>query len=329
MLQYDPPKAYYGRGLEKIGLDSRAETSFISHAHLDHFVSKTSNVLASHATLDLFSARGKKVPIQASETHENGCKVRLHEAGHVLGSRMLHAEGDSSFLYTSDFLAEDSLTQKAAKPIEAETVLMECTYGSPQYKFPSRWTVYGQICSWARNQVDTCTNAVIGAYSVGKAQEVVKALNQSGITPLVSGDIAAVNEVYGKHGVGLEYVNVESGEGMEMLKKPFVAVLPMHKVNGKLRENLTHAYGRRTRVAIATGWAKWLGNGADHAFCLSDHNDFEGLVKFAEACSPKKVYCCHGPAEEFASELRKRGIDAQPLETLGEKQKTLEAFSKA
>ncbi|HLD76490.1 MAG TPA: hypothetical protein VI874_05700 [Candidatus Norongarragalinales archaeon] len=328
MLVFDSPHAFLSFGSERIGLDAKAETTFISHAHLDHYVSalKSKTVLSSQATLDLLKARKKKVPDNPLESHQNGVKLTLHNAGHVLGSRMLHAQGDQSVVYTGDFLSEDSITQKAAKPISCDMLIVECTYGLPQYRFPSRWGVYEQIGTWAKKVQDSGQNAVIGAYSVGKAQEVTKALNHSGVVPAVSANIAQIHSVYEKHDIALDYVNADTPEGQEVLSKPFVAVAPMHQVNECFKENLKTGYGRKVRTAVATGWAQDLRGSTNQAFCLSDHNDFPALVSFIQNCNPKKVYTTHGPAEVFAAHLCREGLDAQPLEALGEKQKTLEAF---
>ncbi len=320
MLEFDPPRAYVNDGTQRIALDAPAATAFISHAHSDHCGSlkRTELLLASQQTTQLLKAKGKE-PKKSAHTHKtDSVEIALLNAGHILGSKMLYAEGENTFLYTGDFLSEDSLTQKAAVPVEADTLLLECTYGAPEYSFPPRETAYDEMGKWARAQLDAGKIAVVGAYALGKAQEVVAALNLAGITPAVSPEVAQMSKVYVENGVRLEY----SAEG-EALNGAFAAVVPMHHANRHLAEGLHRAYGRKVSVSVATGWALNRNFNTDRAFCLSDHNDFEGLVKFVEACAPKKVYCTHGFADVFAAQLRKKGFDAHPLEKLGEKQRTL------
>jgi Cft2 family RNA processing exonuclease len=48
-------------------------------------------------------------------------------------------------------------------------------------------------------------------------------------------------------------------------------------------------------------------------FPLSDHADFNELVKTVEKCSPEKVFVSHGYDHEFAAHLKSRGFDAKPL----------------
>lgn len=328
MLAFDPPNAFCVSGSDRVALDAKGDRAFVSHAHFDHYRSlrNAELVLSSPETMDLLSARGKPVPEQFVQSHQSGsASYSLLNAGHVLGSRMLLVEGEESFLYTGDFLSEDSLTQKAAKPVDCDTLLLECTYGSSEYLFPNRRDVYAAMGRWANEQLALGRIAVFGAYALGKAQEVVAALNEAGVCPVVDESIAAVNGVYEKHGVALDYACNDASA----LSGAFAAVLPMHKVKPFLADGLYRAYGRKVSLSVATGWSLTNGFGVDQTFCLSDHNDFPGLIEFVSACHPKKVYCTHGPAAKFASELRKRGFDAEPLDALGEKQKTLAGFSRA
>ena len=63
--------------------------------------------------------------------------VRLICAGHVFGSAMIHVTcGDQTLLYTGDFKLRESLTAGRAKPIHADTLVMECTFGLPAFRFP-------------------------------------------------------------------------------------------------------------------------------------------------------------------------------------------------
>jgi hypothetical protein len=47
---------------------------------------------------------------------------------------------------------------------------------------------------------------------------------------------------------------------------------------------------------------------------LSDHADFEELVRFVEAVGPSKVYTTHGPSV-FADHLKRLGFNAEHLGT--------------
>ena len=323
MLTVDPSgRLFFHLGTETVGLDCLGDFSFVSHAHFDHVPSlkRSKSVICSDPTIELIRARGAfgDVLNKTEEKLERGT-LSLVESGHVLGSRMLKIVGDGgSFLYTADFKTEDSLLFTGAKPIATDTLLIESTYGMPRFSFPKREEVYSEITSWVRSSLATgCV--VLGGYPLGKAQEIIKVLNdQLGIVPVISDEIADICEVYAKHGSKLDYVRSSSPEGVSAFGRSFVAVLPQNKVNSKLAASLSSQYGKKFHTAVATGWAaspNW-GFDVDRAFCLSDHADYAALVEFAEGCTPRKIFVNHGYARELARELTKKGFDAKAVEEM-------------
>lgn len=158
---------------------------------------------------------------------------------------------------------------------------------------------------------------VLGGYALGKAQELVKLLNDyCGVTPLVNDSVASVCTEYNRFGCNLKFIESTTPQGQQELQHSFVAVLPHHQVQPGLSARLESLCKRKVLTALATGWANGSGRlaGVDKAFALSSHADFEGLIGFVQATNPKKVYCNHGFSRELALELRKRGFDAQAVE---------------
>ena len=73
----------------------------------------------------------------------------------------------------------------------------------------------------------------------------------------------------------------------------------------------------RKRVAMISGWAvdpnAIYRYQVDAAFPLSDHADYNDLLRYVDLVSPKRVLTLHGFAAEFARDLRDRGIEAWAL----------------
>src|SRR5205823_494027 len=73
----------------------------------------------------------------------------------------------------------------------------------------------------------------------------------------------------------------------------------------------------RKRVAMITGWAvepnAIYRYQVDAAFPLSDHADYNDLIRYVDLVQPKRVLTLHGFAAEFARDLRERGIEAWAL----------------
>jgi DNA ligase-1 len=73
----------------------------------------------------------------------------------------------------------------------------------------------------------------------------------------------------------------------------------------------------RKRVAIVSGWAvdphAVYRYQVDAAFPLSDHADYDDLLRYVELVQPRRVLTLHGFAAAFASDLRARGLEAWAL----------------
>ena len=146
---------------------------------------------------------------------------------------------------------------------------------------------------------------VLLAYSLGKAQEVLKILEPAGFTLMAHKTIRALNPVYEKYGFPmpatrpLDFLNLDG----------CVVVMPPN-----VRKMLPAG---RHRIAMISGWglkdsAKYRYR-SDAVLPLSDHADYPELLQFVDAVAPKKVYTVHGSTSELAADLRRRGIDAWSL----------------
>ena len=71
------------------------------------------------------------------------------------------------------------------------------------------------------------------------------------------------------------------------------------------------------RIAMITGWGinerAVYRFGCDAVFPLSDHADYAELMEMVELVNPRRVFTLHGYAEEFASDLRRKGMEAWSL----------------
>lgn len=146
-------------------------------------------------------------------------------------------------------------------------------------------------------------------YSLGKAQEILCALARAGLTPMLHRSVHEITEIYRELQPGFpcryERFDADRTAGKVLICPPSVSRTVM----------LTRIKNRRT--AVFTGWAVEPGAkfryGCDAAFPLSDHADYEDLVRYVEVVKPKRVLTLHGFASEFAADLRRRGIEAWAL----------------
>ncbi|MFC2174249.1 MBL fold metallo-hydrolase RNA specificity domain-containing protein [archaeon] len=282
----------------------------ISHGHSDHAKNHDTTMLMTQETMEITGLEGEAIKY-GKEKHG----ITAHNAGHVLGSAQFETNG---IVYTGDLLTDNPLLG-GADPVPCEELVIEATFGLPEYVFRPREEVIAEIQSWVKANHDAGRTVVLGGYSLGKAQELTKIACGAGFTPLVHPKIARVNEVYESHGVRLgEWVETGTDEGNEMARHSYVAVMPFHQVKPPLIESLSH--DRKVVAGVATGWS--FGNKAGKVFQLSDHADFPHLLRYVEAAEPKRIYTVHGFESEFARQLQRRGWAARPLKhrqkTLGE-----------
>jgi Cft2 family RNA processing exonuclease len=139
---------HYDGGLKLTRIDlaidvcRRQPRGFISHAHSDH-IGRHELAFCTPATAQLYQhrmgpRRVKDMPYRLT-LEWDGMRLTTYPAGHIFGSAMLLAEEDGqSLLYTGDFKLGESATAERAEPPRADILVMESTFGHPQYRLPPR-----------------------------------------------------------------------------------------------------------------------------------------------------------------------------------------------
>jgi len=126
-----------------------------------------------------------------------------------------------------------------------------------------------------------------------------------------------MNSLHQKFGVSLKngIGHTEAEKNGLLEKKPWVMVAPMMSSKNKFIQDMKSKYGV---VTIGfSGWAQSsrfpFGRRTDYSFPMSDHCDYDELVDMVKKSGAEQVYTIHGFVDEFAENLRKIGISAQPL----------------
>ncbi|NIA28403.1 MAG: MBL fold metallo-hydrolase [Actinobacteria bacterium] len=295
-------------------LDANRKTdfSFISHGHADHLRNHL-KVLGTPATVRFHEWRAKQrqaVPLDFGEIYDwDGLQIQLFPAGHILGSAMIRVERDGvSLLYTGDFKMKPSWTAEQIEIPQADILIMESTFGSPEYIFnSSRESLADDLSRFINDCFQRGMTPVVLAYALGKAQEAMKIIGDRDYSVRVHRSAWDISRIYEDFGVTFKNCalwregNVAPGE---------VLVLPPHLA--RTRKVLTL---HKKRTVLLSGWAK-SSNGfhyrADHAIPMSDHADFNDLFAFVKKVNPKQIYTTHG-FDEFPKHLRAIGFDAQLL----------------
>ena len=298
-------------------LDARSApgTVFVSHAHSDH-CSYASHILCTPETAALHDARRGRREARLLPFDEparvGDAVVTLRSAGHALGAAMIVAESDAGVAaYTGDYkLRGNPFTPPAAVP-RCDALVMECTFGEPRYVFPPDEELVARLVAFCREALADGATPVVLAYALGKGQEALWHLTRHGLDVALHGAIANMCELHERLGHAFPgpgtWTRYRRGEvgGRVLLTTPGTRKTPMVQ---KLPKK---------RVVYLTGWALHPGawniyKDCDLVLPLSDHADFDELVRTATESGARKVYTVHG-LPKFAEHLRSLGIDAEHL----------------
>ncbi|MFH0987252.1 MAG: MBL fold metallo-hydrolase, partial [Candidatus Micrarchaeota archaeon] len=218
----------------------------VSHAHSDHLKKHDAPVIATHGTCDL-AGYGHLNAKKYSQKHDfDGMSVTQLNANHILGSSqfLIESKDGERIVYTGDVRKQSSQLFGTCEIPECGTLVVESTYGLPQFKFPSAGEVQAELDKWLREKAHLHRNVVLGAYSLGKSQEVIAMLNEIGITPVVHPRIAKFTDVYNEHGFSLNYLRAGTPEADEVSRSQFTAVMPHNLIDRPLLQSITHQNGR-------------------------------------------------------------------------------------
>jgi putative mRNA 3-end processing factor len=290
-----------------------ADFTFVSHAHLDHVHQprKDERILTSRETQQLAQARG----FDLGRTIEEVEGVDLLDSGHILGSRAIRIADE--VLYTGDAAGRERAFLGKCRTRRARALIMETTYGSPEYLFPSPAKLVKEVHTLISETFDKGKPVVLMGYPLGKAQLLTYFF--STWSPFyVHESVARMNEIHRRNGVDLKRGKVVDptavGDG-DISRGPWLMVAPMMSSSNRFLARL-----KKEHSAVTVAFSGWATNdgyrfsmGADYAFPLSDHCDYAELMKLVQEVSPEVVYTTHGFAQEFAADLRRVGFTARTI----------------
>jgi len=290
--------------------------TFVSHAHVDHLHKRgrkkiKTRILSSKETTFIAHARGYEIT-DAAEEHDG---FQLVDTGHILGSRGLLI-GDDDVYYTGDISVRERAFMKGAKIPRAKTLIIESTFGRPEYVFPEISEVTHKTNKIISEMYDLGKPVILMGYALGKAQLLTKLFDHW--DPIIHDSVHRINTVYSELGVELSKDTMTHSQAQEkglFSRGPWVMIAPLMSHRSTFVKEMKDKYD-----AITVGFSGWaVGSryrymmGLDYVMPLSDHCDYKELVGAVKKCGPEKIYTFHGFAAEFAESLCQMGFDAEPI----------------
>ena len=286
------------------------DVAVVSHAHGDHLPERPATAVCSALTAELGSIRG---PDSTSLSRRTDDRIELLPAGHVAGSRAaLVTDPDGTrYLYTGDVCTRPRFYLDGFEPPDADVLIVESTYGDPDYVFPPHDEVAAEIHDWL---IDTDAPVVLFGYALGRAQKLQLLADRADRDRVFATDaVRQLNDTIESH-LSVTFENEPYGEDVE-LRGGDALVLPLTSARFDWIDRLCEETG-----ALKAGFSGWAVDDSfrfrgdyDVTFPLSDHCDFEELCELVDAVDPERVYTQHGSVDKLAAALTRRGFDATAL----------------
>lgn len=282
----------------------------VSHAHADHLPNAAGAVVCSPVTAAVAAVRRPDAPLDRMDSD----RVRLLPAGHVAGSRAALIEVDGvSVLYTGDVCVRSRDYLDGFDPPAADVLIMEATYGKPEYVFPPVADVCATAREWLAEHPDR--PALLFGYAFGKAQRVLRLVARDQFERVfTTAAVRSVNEVLADR-LDVSFDTAPFTDEVELAAGDAL-VLPSQLAGASWVDRLADRHD-----AVTAGFSGWAidesyryRRGLDRGFPLSDHADYEELLAIARAVDPELVYLNHGFTSAFAQALTRVGFDARALQ---------------
>lgn len=294
------------------------DKALITHGHADHSRYGHKAYITHESNVPIISHRLGDINVSGVRFREsvniNNVKFTFHPAGHIPGSSQIRVEHKGEvWVFTGDYKTEIDGVSEPYEPVKCDTFITECTFGLPAFKWTPQAEVMHNINTWwAQNKAEgKCS--ILFAYSLGKAQRLLKHLDPSIGKIMTHGAIENMTEVL-----------------RPMIDMPATALITRDTPKGDFKGSLVlappSAHGStwiRKMVpyvtASASGWMTFRGarrrRAIDKGFVMSDHCDWPALLQSIEATGAEKIICTHGYTDIFSRYLRSIGYDARTEET--------------
>ena len=296
--------------------------AIITHGHADHARAGHGQVFATTETLAIMRARygeahaGHEHPLDYGEKVEIGdVGLSLHPAGHILGSaqaRLEHQGG--SIVFSGDYKRRPDPTCQPFEPVPCDVFVTEATFALPVFRHPPIEGEVSRLLGSLRQFPERCH--LVGVYALGKCQRLMTALRAAGYdeTIYLHGAMVRLCELYQNY-VPLGPWDVVTPENAKTLAGRIVLCPPgalQDRWSRKLPDVLT---------AAASGWmrirARAKQKGVELPLVISDHADWDELLKTLSDVNAPEVWVTHGRDDALVYAAAQMGFDARALHLLG------------
>lgn len=278
---------------------------FITHAHKDHLTSNYENkVLLTQPTLEIMNIYNINPETKILEYNKKykfeDLEYKIINSGHVLGSYSLIIDYNGTKInITSDINTLPTTVTKETKIEDCDILIIESTYGSNKDIFPEKEKEYNKLLKWITFNKLNNKLPIIGAYPLGKTQELVKLISDN-----TNYNIGLTNEaydicnIYKNHNIKLKNYFKINGN----LNDLDLLILNPSKINKTFINALSITSKKNLAFATTSGMSFNFGE----KFNISNHSDVKELLNYVKESNAKTIYTYHGKEKEFSEIINKK-----------------------
>lgn len=325
LLTSTPAGLYCPPGKFHIDPTRPVERALITHGHSDHARAGHGAVMATAETLRIMAARygedfaGTTQTAILGETITIGdTSVTFHPAGHVLGSAQIAVAANGLTMVASgDYKRAADPTCRPFEVVRCDVFITEATFGLPVFRHPDPRAEIGKLLASLAQLPERAH--LVGAYSLGKAQRVIRMLRDAGYdrTIYIHGAMERLCRLYEAEGVALGPLapaTVATGRKGDFAGA--VIVCPP----GEISERWARRFPDPV-AAVASGWMRIRQRakqaGVELPLILSDHADWDELTATIRDTGASEIWVTHGREEALVRWCALAGIAARPLHMVG------------
>jgi len=294
---------------------------------------------------DLRTARRRFRTIDFGDNVDMGdLEITAHPAGHIPGATMYEVNGRQTTLFTGDLHTLTTDLVWGAKPVTCDTLIIESTYAGRQH--PDRLRSEHAFLKKIDHVVARGGIALVPSFAVGRTQDVLLTLSKARHEVWLDGMGKTVNTIYTEHPEYIRSVKklrqamrrvklVHSRHGKELALRGEVIVTTSGMLDGgpvlryieAIREDPRSAIlltgyqveGTNGRRLVDEGVIDLYGVAVDvkcewQKFDFSAHAGHDDLIRFIEACDPRRVVLMHGENRQLLADALEGREVLQPQE---------------
>jgi putative mRNA 3-end processing factor len=313
LLQMSPQGWYCPLAQVHIDPIKPVRNAFITHGHADHVKPGNLHYFCTRSARPVIRQRLGPVSIEPLEFGEsrliNGVQFSFHPAGHILGSAQVRVEYQGEvWVVSGDYKLENDGWSEPFESVKCDTFISECTFGLPEFQWRPQFEIFAEMNEWWRQNQTAGRVSILAVYALGKAQRVLRGLDE-GIGPIYChAAIENVNDVLQTQGVKFpDHLRLRPKYKLNELRGALILVPPV-----SLGDYLIKRLGEQA-LGVVSGWAVRAGFAQKYpgasGFQLSDHADFAGLNEAVLASGAQRLIPVHGYVKEFGEYWKGKGME--------------------